>query len=73
MDAEPGGDERVGVLDPVLLVVHDNEVGRQRDDRLDVGILGPADHGQVGSLAEPRARHRIHVEGAQRLGDGRDE
>ncbi len=58
---------------PVLLVVHDHEVGRERDDCFDVGILGPADRGQVGLLAEPRARHRVDAEGAQRLGDGRDE
>ena len=73
MHAEPGVDERVGVLEPVLLVVHDHEVGRERDDCFDVGILRAADRGQVGLLAEPRARHRVDAEGAQRLGDGRDE
>ena len=73
MHAEPGRDEGVGVLDPVLLVVHDHEVGRQRDDRVDVGVLGAADRREVGLLAEARARDRVDPQRAQRLGDRRDQ
>ena len=73
MHAQPGATECLGVLDAVLLVVHDHEIGCEADDRIDVGVLRPADDGQVGLLAEPRARHRVHAEGAQRLGCGRDE
>ena len=36
VEREPGRDERVGVLAAVLLVVHHDEVGRERDDRGDV-------------------------------------
>ena len=48
--------QRVGVLPAVLLVAHDDEVGRERDDGLDVGVLRAADVRQVGLLAEPGAR-----------------
>ena len=68
MHAQPGSGERVGVLDAVLLVVHDHDIGRERHDRLDVRVLRPADGGQVRLLTEPGARHRIHAERAQCLG-----
>ena len=42
-EREAGGDERVGVLAAVLLVAHHHEVGRERDDGGDVGVLGAAD------------------------------
>src|SRR5215207_3741352 len=73
MQAQPGVAKCVGVLDAVLLVVHDHQIGCEPDDRLDVRVLRAADSRQVGLLAEPRARHRVHADGAQRLGDGRDE
>ena len=52
---DAGGPQRVGVLAAVLLLVEHDEVGRQGDDRGDVGVLGAADVGQVGLLAEPGA------------------
>ena len=55
-------DQRGRILPAILLVVHDHEVGRERNDRLNVGILGPADRPHAGQLAEPRARDRHDAE-----------
>ena len=65
---EPGGRQCLGVLAPVLLPVDHHEVGRERDDRGDVGILGPADVDEGRLLAEPRARDDVDAPRQQRLG-----
>ena len=62
------------VLDAVLLVVHDDEIGRERDDRGDVGVLRPADRRRRRGCSQ----NRVHATGAtpsatQRLGRRRDE
>ena len=56
--ATPARHERVVVLAAVLLLVEHHEVGRQLDDVGDGGVLGAADVGEVGLLAEPCARDR---------------
>ena len=58
MERDAGGGEHVGVLTAVLLVVDDDEVGRERDDRRDVRVLGATDRRDARLLAEPRARDR---------------
>ena len=70
---QPGGRERVRVGEPVLLVVHDDEVGRQRDDRGEVGVLRATDRGQLGVLAEAGHRDRADRPGQQRLRDRGDQ
>ena len=73
MDGEAGGDERVVVLDAVLLGVDDDDVGLQGDNGNDVGVLGAADGLDVGLFAEPRACDDIDVPREERLGDGRNQ
>ena len=70
---EAGGRQRVGVLAAVLLLVDHDEVGGQRHDRRDVGVLGAADVGQVGLLAEAGAGDDVGAERQQRLGRRRDQ
>ena len=71
--ASPASMQRGRVLPAVLLVVHDDEIGRERDDRGDVGVLRPADRRHAGELAEPRARDRRDAERDQRLARRRNQ
>ena len=73
MQRDPAGPERLGVLEPVLLVVDDHQVGVQGDDRVDVGILRAAHRRQSGLVAEPGAGDRPHAEREERLGCRRNE
>ena len=73
MEHHAGGPQRVGILQPVLLAVHDHDVRCDRHDRSDVGIFRPADMGQIGLLAEAGAGHDVGAPREQGLGDGRDE
>jgi hypothetical protein len=72
-DRELAFDERVVVLTAVLLRVHHDEVGTQRLDARDIGILGAAYVLKVGAFAESRTGDRHPVPGRQRLGDRWDE
>ena len=49
----------VGILAAVLVAVENDQVGCERHDRGDVGVLRPAHVEQVGTLAEPCARDRL--------------
>ena len=49
MDRHSRGAQRVEVGEAVLLLVGDDEVGGERDDRVDVGVLGAADAPDVGT------------------------
>ena len=56
------------ILLTILLAIKDDDVGRQRDDRIDVRILGPADVADARLFAESRARNDVGSEVKQRLG-----
>jgi hypothetical protein len=63
-------DERGRVGEAVFLVVHDDEIRMQRDDRGEVGILRAADGFDVGLLAETRAGNGNDAHRDQCLGCG---
>ena len=71
--SSPAAASAVGVLAAVLLLVDHHEVGSEGDDRGDVGVLGAADVGQVGLLAEPGAGDDVGAEREQGLGGRRDQ
>ncbi len=53
--------------------VEHHQIGREVDDRGDVGVLGAADVAQLRLLAEPGAGDDVDAPGEQRLGDRWDE
>src|SRR5438093_12991771 len=54
MDVETGGAEPLGVLEPVLLGAHYDDIRRELHDALDVRILGSTDFRKARLVAEPR-------------------
>ena len=68
MQRKTGRAQRFRILDPILLVVHDDEIGSERDDRRDIRVLGSADGRDAGEIAEPCARDRRDSERDERLG-----
>ena len=65
--------QRVGILPAVLLVVHHDEVGRQRHDGTDVRVLRATHRPQPRLLAEPRDPDGFETPRQQGLGDRRDQ
>ena len=65
---QAGRDECIVVLDAVLFPVEHDEVRRERDDRLDVGVLGTTDVGDVRLFTELRTGDHVATEREQRLG-----
>ena len=69
-DLQPGGHQLVVVGEQVLLLAHDHQVGPQLDDGGEVGVLGTADVGQIGPLAEPGTSDRVSPPASQAFGGG---
>ena len=64
---KPRSLEGASVLPPVLFLVDHDEIGPQRHDGVDVGILRPADVGDRRLLAEAGAGDRLDARRQQRL------